>query len=448
MDIILIHGAPGVGKSSVAAALQQRLDSPLFEFGWIPEFRHISNGEMSYADEEAFSFENLLLVVRNYVRRGFENVILTDLRDPLVQQAPRRLRGLRWLLVTLWVSDADVLKARVLDESRSSGYRNWQEALELNRSITARPLRKNEVRIDCTCKPVDEVAQEIVACLGRWHPSMARAPQKVQGAAASGPALTRAELAEGFRQLGLARGDAVEVHSSLRSLGWVDGGPSTEGGPAAVVGALMDVVGEDGAIVMSAYPLTLPLPLTEQDRARGIRAKVRFFKPGEDGRTGMGAVVDAFRKRADVHLGQGLHRVCAWGRDAETHAGLGYEHLLAIDGWTLLVGVDIHRCSSMHTAENRVPLPPALNQADPIPADILHDYPGDAWYIEYRAPGDERPEVDAWGKVQDEAERRGLIRRLRIGQSDCMLFRTRAVVGIYEDWLRRDPFELFGVAPG
>jgi hypothetical protein len=36
---IFVAGAPGAGKSTVAA-IQRRLGTPLFEFGWIPEFRN------------------------------------------------------------------------------------------------------------------------------------------------------------------------------------------------------------------------------------------------------------------------------------------------------------------------------------------------------------------------------------------------------------------------
>jgi aminoglycoside 3-N-acetyltransferase len=50
--------------------------------------------------------------------------------------------------------------------------------------------------------------------------------------------LTRTAIEEGLRRIGLSRGDIVEVHSSLSSLGWV------EGGAATVVDALMNVVGE------------------------------------------------------------------------------------------------------------------------------------------------------------------------------------------------------------
>jgi len=41
-----------------------------------------------------------------------------------------------------------------------------------------------------------------------------------------------------------------------------------DGGASTVVKALMEVVGEEGAIVMSAYRVTLPLPLTEEEKAK------------------------------------------------------------------------------------------------------------------------------------------------------------------------------------
>jgi aminoglycoside N3'-acetyltransferase len=245
--------------------------------------------------------------------------------------------------------------------------------------------------------------------------------------------LTGADIASGLRRLGLTRGAEVEVHSSLSSLGWVEGGADT------VVDALMEVVGDEGAIIMSAYHLTKPLPLSAEDQKRGILAKVRFLDEDEDYPTGMGVIVDQFCKRPGTVMGEGLHRVCAWGHNAHLHSQ-GYEHLLDVDGWVLMIGVDIHRQSSMHIAEGRVSMPEEINQIGIVPADILLDYPEERWYIQYG----ETPE-DAWGKIQDESERRGWIRHERIGNADCRLCKARPVVELYEESLRKDPFGLFGI---
>ena len=245
--------------------------------------------------------------------------------------------------------------------------------------------------------------------------------------------LTQKDIEAGLWRLGLSQGDAVEVHSSLRNLGWVEGGAPT------VVDALMNVVGENGALVMSAYPVSLPLPLTEQEKARGILTKVQIFGEDYSGKTGMGAIADEFRHRPGTVLGTGVHRVCAWGRDAARHSQEGYGYLLEIDGWVLCLGVDIHRCSSMHQAEVKVGIPEAITKHFKVPEDIRRDYAAD-FYIQYGSTPD-----DAWGKVQDEADRRGLIKRRRIGRAECISFKARAVVGIYEEALRTDPFGLFGV---
>ena len=234
-----------------------------------------------------------------------------------------------------------------------------------------------------------------------------------------------------MRQVGLTRGDVVEAHSSLSSLGWV------EGGAATVVDALMNVVGEEGTLLMSAYPVSKLLSLTEKEKARGILARVQIFGEAYDGPTGMGEIADEFRRRPGTVLGTGIHRVCAWGHNAELHSR-GYEYSLEIDGWVLLLGVGIGCCSSMHQAE-KVGIPSEITEFFRLPDDIRRDYPEDI-YISYGSTPD-----DAWGKVQNEAERRGLIKRHRIVKAECMLFKARPVVGIYEEALRTDPFGLFGV---
>ncbi len=244
--------------------------------------------------------------------------------------------------------------------------------------------------------------------------------------------VTQKDIEAGLRELGLRRGDAVEVHSSLSSFGWM------EGGATAVIEALMQVVGAEGALVMSAYPVSPPIPLTDEEQARGITWKVRILDPNSDEKTGLGAVADTFRRRPDVVCGTNFFRGCAWGRDAHLHCQ-NYKHLLEIDGWALLLGVDIGRCSSMHLAES-VPIPEEITRYFDVPDDILRDYPRDRWSIGYgSAPG------NPWVKVWEEALRRGLVRTRTIGQSECKLFKARAMVSIYEEMRRSDPFGMFGL---
>ncbi len=56
-------------------------------------------------------------------------------------------------------------------------------------------------------------------------------------------------LHEDFQRIGIKRGMTLMVHSSLSSIGWVEGGPVT------VVRAILSEVGIDGTVVMpSATP--------------------------------------------------------------------------------------------------------------------------------------------------------------------------------------------------
>ncbi len=54
----------------------------------------------------------------------------------------------------------------------------------------------------------------------------------------------KSEIEDALKSLGLAQGDSVMVHTSLAKLGYVCGGAQT------VIEALIDVVTEDGTIIM------------------------------------------------------------------------------------------------------------------------------------------------------------------------------------------------------
>jgi broad-specificity NMP kinase len=165
-DFIFIAGAPGLGKSTIAKALQQKLDCPLFEFGWIPEFRNTGERELTYTEDEALAFENLVLVAKNYAKHGFKNVIITDLNNNFIERLPHIFSSYDFAIYTLRLNDEQLLKERVMDGSRSSEYRNWEEAQAINKALQSRPLFAGEMFIDVDGRSVKDVVHEILDGIG------------------------------------------------------------------------------------------------------------------------------------------------------------------------------------------------------------------------------------------------------------------------------------------
>ncbi len=165
MSVIFITGAPGTGKSTVAAMLHEKLKCPWFEFGWIPEFRNLNpHTEISYEDEERMSFENLMLVTENYLRHGFENVILTDIREEFTDEVRAKFGKKVWVVILYSVSD-EVLRERVLGRDNGNEYRNADEAVEINRKFMERVPREGEIRVRCDDRSAEEVAQCVIDAL-------------------------------------------------------------------------------------------------------------------------------------------------------------------------------------------------------------------------------------------------------------------------------------------
>ena len=74
-----------------------------------------------------------------------------------------------------------------------------------------------------------------------------RSRRRAEAMAQSAPHIGRAQLAADLRTLGVAAGDSVFLHSSLKSLGFVDGGPAT------VIAALQEAIGPDGTLLLPTY---------------------------------------------------------------------------------------------------------------------------------------------------------------------------------------------------
>lgn len=161
-NLIFINGAPGTGKSTTAELLQKELDSPYIDFGNLRIFHLNWDWSNQSSEEEEMSFENLIYILNNYIKHKYSNVIVTDLRDYRTKQIPQLFSKNEYIIFTLIVSDDTILKKRVLNETRDSGYKDFEKAIEWNRREIDRPLLPNEIKIDNTNLTVDNVLKNIL----------------------------------------------------------------------------------------------------------------------------------------------------------------------------------------------------------------------------------------------------------------------------------------------
>ena len=153
-------------------------------------------------------------------------------------------------------------------------------------------------------------------------------------------------IKNGLKQLGLGAGDKVIVHSSLGSIGKV------EGGAATVSDAILEVIGSAGTLVVPTFscPGDVFDPLTSH--------------------TTLGAIADEFWQREGVLRScHPTHSVAVFGKNAEGYIkdheksptayaeGTPYSKLAQEGGYILLLGVDQDRNTMLHTAEALASLP-------------------------------------------------------------------------------------------
>lgn len=162
-ELIVIGGSPGCGKSTLAVQLGAVLGGPSIDFGKLREFHLKRDWSNQSLAEETMTFENLLSVIRNYVRHGYRNIVVDDLQDERVQQIPRALQDVNFQIVTLVVSDASELRRRIT--SRDDGWKDAEAAVAWNQRVIDRSCVAREQKIDVTSKPPNLVLAEVLQAL-------------------------------------------------------------------------------------------------------------------------------------------------------------------------------------------------------------------------------------------------------------------------------------------
>ena len=188
--------------------------------------------------------------------------------------------------------------------------------------------------------------------------------------------IVKTEIIEALKEIGLERGDAVMVHASLGKIGYVCGGAQ------AVIEALIEVVGEEGTIMMPTQswknldPETGVHWLAEEADWDKIRENWPAYDKRITPTNTMGCVAECFRTYpGSVRSDHPARSFAANGKNAEYIVAnhdlsdiFGETSPLAklyeLDSKVLLIGVDYDKNTSIHLADVRAEYPSKHNTTE------------------------------------------------------------------------------------
>ncbi|MCD6384416.1 AAC(3) family N-acetyltransferase [Candidatus Sumerlaeota bacterium] len=247
--------------------------------------------------------------------------------------------------------------------------------------------------------------------------------------------VAKKDIIQGLRRLSIKEGDILLVHSSLRSFGHVEGGADT------VIDALLEVVGEDGTVMVPTIT--------------GKREHNKDNPPVFDVlRTPCwtGKIPETFRKRPTAQRSlHPTHSVSAIGRNAHL---LLDEHIHSYTpcdekspyqknaehkGKILFIGVTQECNTTLHACEEIANVPYHL-QAEETRCIVI-DPEGVSHTVVNRLHSWEGPERN-FPVVDELLLAKGLLKRTQVGQSTLAVMPAQELIAIVLEKLRQDPYFL------
>lgn len=242
----------------------------------------------------------------------------------------------------------------------------------------------------------------------------------------SQPHVTAGQITADLRKMGIQTGDILFIHSSLKSLGYVDGGPK------AVIQGLLDAVGPEGTLLLPTYYMPGGSILGT------CQLEGYVFDPRIHG-TNMGALPDAFLQFPGVERSiHPTHSVSAIGKQAkfltEAHhlapsvfgKGSPWQRFHELNGTVLGIGISMGPVTFYHLLED------TLGDQFPVKVwmDETYQIPCKGWNGEdylvpvrpYRAEItpqriDHKSREDLREFMRGEFIRRGILQRGTVGEA-------------------------------
>lgn len=264
---------------------------------------------------------------------------------------------------------------------------------------------------------------------------------RVMQASSSAPApITPRSLAADLAALGVGPGMLLNVHSALSRLGWVAGGAQ------GVIDALIEVLGDEGTLMMPAHsgqlsdPANWRRPPAPESWWEILRAEMPAYDPARTPTRNMGVVAETFRSWPGVL--RSSHPQTSHAARGPLAAEIVAEHplddffgerspigkLYALDGFVLLLGVDHGNNTVLHLAESRARFAAKARHDEGAP--VLAD--GQRRWQTFRPW---RTEDDDFADLGAAFARTGLEVRGLIGAAEARLMRARDVVDFAVPWL-------------
>ncbi len=255
--------------------------------------------------------------------------------------------------------------------------------------------------------------------------------------------VTPDDIETALKEIGVRKGQAIIVHTSMSSLGYVCGGAQS------VIEALVECVGEEGTIMMPTQSWK------NLDPSAGVYWQepeewwlvIREYIPAYDKRitptNTMGAVSEMFRQwPRTLRSDHPARSVAAWGRYAqyltENHDlcdifgdGSPIGRLYELDGDVLLIGVGYDKNTSLHLADVRAEYPGKhmTRESSAIQLD------GQRVWKSYETLAVDGEDFSVIGEA---FEQTGKVRHVFLGNGILSMMSQRALVDFAVEWIREN----------